>query len=206
MDLLNHIKTIYKKHGIKYTSIFENDKEKITVLNHLELLDNDELREFYKEHENDFVFTGAMRPLADGGVETTMSVTLKVDKSSLDGTNSDRNSIGKVVSPAIVNPMLPAVIDYLASIGFEWKKMPFYNSVGKIGTAQYRNFLDKMPSYAKFIKSQMGGNYGASDLYVCVDENTVKRFQYYGDTSADIRTIGEYKSIDELSKLIATVV
>jgi len=110
------------------------------------------------------------------------------------------------VSPAIAKPMLPAVINYLTNTGFEWKEMPFYNSVGDIGTPQYKNFLDKMPSYAKFVKSQMGGNYGAADLYVCIDDNVVKRFQYYGDTSADIRTIGEYETIDELSKLIASVV
>lgn len=103
-------------------------------------------------------------------------------------------------------PMLPAVIDYLTKAGFEWKEMPFYNSTGNIGTPQYRNFLDKMPSYARFVKSQMGGNYGAADLYVCVDGNVVKRFQYYGDNSADIRTIGEYKTIDELSNLIVSVV
>ena len=109
------------------------------------------------------------------------------------------------VSPAIAKPMLPAVIDYLTNAGFKWKEMPFYNSVGEIGTPQYRNFIDKMPSYAKFVKSQMGGNYGAADLYVCVDGNAVKRFQYYGDTSADIRDIGEYLTIDELSKLIGSV-
>lgn len=110
------------------------------------------------------------------------------------------------VIPAIAKPMLPAVIDYLVGAGFEWNKMPFYNSVGKIGTPQYRNFLDEMPSYSRFVKSQMGGNYGAADLYVCVDGNIVKRFQYYGDTSADIRDIGEYSNIDELSKLISSVV
>jgi hypothetical protein len=108
-------------------------------------------------------------------------------------------------SPNSTNAVLPAVIDYLTNTGFEWKEMPFYNSVGEIGTPQYRNYLDKMPSYAKFVKSRMGGNYGASDLYVCVDGNVVKRFQYYGDTSADIRDIGEYSTIDELSKLIGSV-
>ena len=52
----------------------------------------------------------------------------------------------------------------------------------------------------------MGGNYGAADLYVCVVNNVVKRFQYYGDASADIRDIGEYSTVDDLSRLIASVV
>ena len=120
--------------------------------------------------------------------------------------NNEQNVEGLNVSPAIAKPMLPAVIDYLTNAGFEWKEMPFYNSVGDIGTPQYRNYLDKMPSYSKFIKSQMGGNYGAADLYVCVDGNIVKRFQYYGDTSASIIDVGQYENIDELSKLIASVV
>ncbi len=120
--------------------------------------------------------------------------------------NKEQNVEGLNVSPAIAKPMLPAVIDYLTNAGFEWKEMPFYNSVGDIGTPQYRNYLDKMPSYSKFIKSQMGGNYGAADLYVCVDGNIVKRFQYYGDTSASIIDVGQYENIDELSKLIASVV
>ena len=102
--------------------------------------------------------------------------------------------------------MTTAVIDYLINAGFEWKQMPFYNSVREIGTQQYRNFLDKMPSYAKLVQSQMGGNYGAADLYVCVDGSVVKRFQYYGDSSADIKYIGEYSTVDELSKLIWSVV
>lgn len=119
--------------------------------------------------------------------------------------NNEKNVEDLNVSPAIAKPMLPAVIDCLTNAGFEFKEMPFYNSVGEIGTPQYRNFLDKLPSYAKFVKSQMGGNYGAADLYVCVYGNVVKRFQYYGDTSADIRDIGEYSTIDELSKLIGSV-
>jgi len=120
--------------------------------------------------------------------------------------NKEQNVEGLNVSPAIAKPMLPAVIDYLVWAGFKWQEMPFYNSVGEIGTPQYRNFLDKMPSYAKFIKSQMGGNYGSADLYVCVVNNVVKRFQYYGDMSADIRDIGEYSTVDDLSRLIASVV
>ena len=120
--------------------------------------------------------------------------------------NMETNVENKQYSRNDGNTVLPAVFDYLTSAGFEWKEMPFYNSIGDIGTPQYRNYLDKMPSYARFVKSQMGGNYGAADLYVCVDGNIVKSFQYYGDSSADVIEIGEYKTIDELSKLILSVV
>lgn len=90
-----------------------------------------------------------------------------------------------------------SVVDYLKGIGFEWEEMPFYNYLGNI---------DKMPSYAKLVKNQMGGNYGTADLYVCVDGSFVKKFQYYSDGTALIKMIGKYKNIDELSKLIESVV
>lgn len=103
-------------------------------------------------------------------------------------------------------PTPPEAIEFLKSAGFEWKEMPFYNSIGDIGTPQYRNYLDRLPSYARLVRSHMGGNYGASDLYVCVDGNVVKRFQYYGDLSADVTDLDQYETVDELSKLISSVV
>lgn len=93
-----------------------------------------------------------------------------------------------------------AIIDYLVESGFKWEGMPFIDTNEEVG-----NFANSMPCYAKLIINKMGGNYGAMELYTCVDGDFVKRFQYYGDESADIRIIGRYNNIDELVKLIGSV-
>ena len=95
--------------------------------------------------------------------------------------------------------------EHLESIGFKNGVMCFYKSV-KNGDGSYWNYLDKMKCYSKFVKNQMGGNYGCAGLYVCVKGDVVKKFQYYGDSSANIQDLGTYGNIEELDRLISLVV
>lgn len=94
------------------------------------------------------------------------------------------------------------IIEYLTERGFEWRQLTFWNSPGYKGMYQYNEFLHQLTSYVKRIKIQNGGNYGPCDTYLCVDNKYVRRFQYNGDTSANIKILGEYEDIKDLSKLI----
>lgn len=82
------------------------------------------------------------------------------------------------------------LLDLLNSLGFEPKRMMFYNSrKNKDGT--WSNFLDQIECMSKHVKSNMGGNYGLNDEYLVVNSDGIFTFQYFGDSSARVNRIAD---------------
>jgi len=79
----------------------------------------------------------------------------------------------------------------LCSVDFEQKSMAFYNNRGQKPDGSWDNFLDKIDCMSKHVKSHMGGNYGCADEYLIVKHDGVFKFQYFGDSSANIKKIAE---------------
>ena len=79
----------------------------------------------------------------------------------------------------------------LCTVNFEPKSMAFYNSRGQKPDGSWDNFLDSIDCMAMHVKSHMGGNYGLADEYLIVKQDGIFRFQYFGDSSANMKKIAE---------------
>ena len=79
----------------------------------------------------------------------------------------------------------------LCAVDFEPKSMRFYNSNGQQKDGSWDNFLDQIDCMAKHIKNHMGGNYGRASEYLIVNNDGIFKFQYFGDSSANIKKISE---------------
>jgi len=88
-----------------------------------------------------------------------------------------------------------SIVQYLTEQGFTWSDMNHYSSRGKIFTDSYETFPATLSCYSKKIDYK-------DTIFVCVDGDTVKRFIYQSDSSANIRSIGTYNNIEELKILI----